>query len=329
MTTSGTISATVFTTRQVIESAARRCKVNPQALTVEYVQVANDQLYLLLSALANDGAPLWCVENLILPLYEGVGTVPTGVGTVDILNCNLRSLQEVTGTNTDTSTERVIDFTDDTMVTTIGIKWDAAAVPLAFARSDDNVTWTTIQTETAADATAGEWTWYDLDSAVAARYFRVQATSGTLAFDTIYTGNNPSEIPLGRLSRDQYTSLANRAFQNNQPMQYWLDRQMPQPLIRLNPVPNAAAEVKQLTVWRHRYIEDVGTMSQTLEIPQRWYEAVVSGLAAKLVWELDEADVSRAPALEQKADQTLYRAQMEERDRSPIQWTPDLSAYTR
>jgi hypothetical protein len=167
-----------------------------------------------------------------------------------------------------------------------------------------------------------------MDSAVAATYFRVQATSGTLDFETLYTGNSPTEVPLGRLSRDQYTSLANRAFQTSQPTQYWLDRQMPQPIIRLNPVPNDAAEEKQLTVWRHRYIEDVGTMTQTLEIPQRWYEAVISGLAAKLVWELPEADLSRADALDQRAERALYTAQGEERDNSPIQWTPDLSAYT-
>lgn len=329
MTTSGTISETVFTTRQVMESAARRCKVAAQQLAAEHVLIANDQLFLLLSELANMGAPLWCIEHQLLPMYDGVNSVPAGVGTVDIRNANLRTLQEVTGANTDGAAQRVVAFTSSTLVTSVGIKWGAAAVPLEFARSDDNfATSTIIQTEAAADAGDGEWTWYDLDSAVAASYFRVRATSGILTFDTIYLGNNPSEVPLGRLSLDQYSSLPNKNFPSNTPTSYWFDRQVPQPIMRLDQMPNAAAEKKQLSIWRHRHIMDVGTMVQTLEIPQRWYEAVVSGLASKLVWEFTEADVSRAPVLDAKAQQALYTAQTEERDNSPIQWAPDIGAYT-
>lgn len=55
MAYSGTISQTIFDTRRVIENAARRCKMPPQTLTAEHIDVANDQLYLMLSALANQG----------------------------------------------------------------------------------------------------------------------------------------------------------------------------------------------------------------------------------------------------------------------------------
>jgi hypothetical protein len=328
MAFSNTISQTVFNTRKVIDNAIRRCKIPAQQITAEHIDIAKDQLYLLLSDLANQGVPLWCVEKQIYPLYNGVGDITLALGTVDILNSNLRWLQQVTGTNFDTSTERKIYFASPTFISTVGIFWTASSVPLIFERSDDGITWTTIQTET-PDASAGEWTWYDLDSSVATYYFRITATSGTLSFDQIYTGNTPTEIPLARMNRDDYTNLPNKAFQSNRPLQYWFDRQINDPIMHLWPVPNEAATVYQIVLWRHRYIMDVGTLTETLEVPQRWFEAIVAGLAAKMALELVEVDANMIGVLDAKAAQALAVAQAEERDNSPIFFSPNISMYTR
>lgn len=328
MAYSGTVSQTTFNTRRVIEHAARRCKMPAQSLSAEHVDIANDNLYLLLSALANEGAPLWCIQKTIYPLYEGTSYVTTDSGTVDILNANLRWLQEVSGTNVDTATTRVTEFASPTAVSTLGIFWSAPSVPVEFARSDDGVTWTIIQSEV-PNVGAGEWSWYDLDSSVSAKYFRVRATSGSLGFSQIYLGNTPTEIPLARLNRDDYTNLPNKSFQSNRPLQYWLDRQSLSPVMNLWPVPNSAATVMQIVVWAHRHIMDVGTMTQEIEVPQRWYDAIVSMLAVKLAMEFIEVDPSVIPMLDAKAQQTLYMAQQEERDNSPINIAPAIGAYTR
>ena len=328
MAFSDTVSQTNFNTRRVIDNALRRCKLTAQQITAEHIDIANDQLYLFLSDLANQGAPLWCIEKQIYPLYEGVGDITMTDGTVDILNSNFRTLQEVTGTNTDTSTTRTVDFSTDVFVSTVGVLWSAAAVPVALERSDDNVTWVTIQTETTT-ATAGQWTWFDLESSVATPYFRVRATTGTLSFSQIYLANTPTEIPLARLNRDDYTNLPNKAFQNNRPLQFWFDRQVNNPIMHLWPVPNDAATVCQIVLWRQRYIMDVGTMTQELEIPQRWYEAIVANLAAKLALEIVEVDGAMIPMLDAKAAQALNIAQMEESDNSPMMIAPNISMYTR
>jgi len=328
MAFSNTVSQTNFNTRRVIDNAIRRCKLTAQQITAEHIDIANDQLYLFLSDLANQGAPLWCIEKQIYPLYDGVGDITMTDGTVDILNSNFRWLQQVTGINYDTSTYREVDFTDDIFVANVGILWSAAAVPIVLERSDDGVVWDEIQSETPT-ASAGEWTWYDLDSSVAARYFRVRATSGTLGFSQIYLANTPTEIPLARMNRDDYTNLPNKAFQSNRPLQYWFDRQVNNPIMHMWPVPNLAATVCQIVVWRQRYIMDVGTMTQDVEVPQRWLEAIVSGLAAKMALELVEVDVSLIPILDQKAAIALNIAQMEERDNSPMMIAPNISPYTR
>ena len=328
MAFSNTVSQTNFNTRRVIDNAIRRCKLTAQQITAEHIDIANDQLYLFLSDLANQGAPLWCIEKQIYPLYDGVGDITMTDGTVDILNSNFRWLQQVTGINYDDPTYREVDFTDAIFVANVGILWSAAAVPIVFERSDDGVIWDEFQTETPT-ASAGEWTWYDMDSSVAARYFRIRATSGTLGFSQIYLANTPTEIPLARMNRDDYTNLPNKAFQSNRPLQYWFDRQVNNPIMHMWPVPNLAATVCQIVVWRQRYIMDVGTMTQDVEVPQRWLEAIVSGLAAKMALELVEVDVNLIPILDQKAAISLNIAQMEERDNSPMMIQPNISPYTR
>jgi hypothetical protein len=274
------------------------------------------------------GAPLWCIEKQIIPLYDGFGDVTLDTKIVDILNSFFRQLQSVTGTNTTTSTTRTIAFGADTFVTTVGVLWSGATVPIALERSVDNIVWTTIQTEVPV-AAIGEWTWFDLESSVATPYFRVRATSGTLNFSEIYTGNTPTEIPLARMNRDDYTNLPNKSFQSNRPLQFWYDRKIPNPVMHLWPVPNSGATTSQLILWVQRYIMDVGTMTQELEVPQRWYEAIVAMLASKLALEIAEVNPALIPMLDQKASAALYTAQAEERDNSPMMMAPNIAVYTR
>lgn len=328
MAFSGTTSQTVFNTRKVIDNAIRRCRVPAQQITSEHIEIANDQLYLLLGELANRGTPLWCIEKVLVPLYDGQGGVTLASSTVDVLNSSLRSLQTVTGTNTTTSTSVTTDFGSATFVTTVGVRWSAASVPINLQRSTDNVTWTTIQSETPS-AVSGEWTWFDLDTSIAAAYFRVLATSGVLSASHVYLGNTPTEIPLSRMNRDDYTSLPNKFFQSSRPLQFWFDRQVRQPIMHMWPVPNSAATTSQLVIWRQRYIMDVGSMTQEVEVPQRWYEALVAGLAARMAMEIIEVDPAIIPMLDQKAAIALNIAQMEERDNSPMTIAPNIGMYTR
>jgi len=299
-----------------------------QSLTPEHVDIANDQLFLLLSDLSNRGIQLWCVQKNIYPLYEGQSQIITYTGTVDILNSNLRTLQQATGTTTTGAQFYSTDFATPTIVSTIGIKWAAASVPFALQRSDDGAAWETVQVENQS-APAGEWTWFDLSTVVASRYFRVLATSGTLSYETIYLGNTPTEIPLARLSRDDYTNLPNKTFLSNRPLQYWLDRQSLSPVMNLWPLPNDQAEVYQIVVWCQRHIMDVGNMTQEIEVPQRWYEAIVAMLAARLAMEYIEVDANMIGLLDAKAKESLYFAQQEERDNSPMMILPNISMYTR
>ena len=158
-------------------------------------------------------------------------------------------------------------------------------------------------------------------------WYRIRAYNGTtLALRELYIGNNSREIQMSRLNRDDYTNLPNKNFTANQPYQFWFNRTIPQPTITLWPVPNDP--FIQMTVWYSRQIMDVGALTDELEVPQRWYEAVVFMLAHRMSLELPQVDMARIGYLEKMADRYYNEAEAEERDKSPIYLAPNLKPYT-
>lgn len=328
MAVSGTVSTTVFNTRKVVDHAYRRCRIPPEGISSEQISFALDTLYLILSMLANRGLQLWCIEKEVMPLYQAQSLIEMPNGIVDILNTNLRTLQEVSGTSTSTSTTYQTVFTTSTQVTNVGVYWNGASTSYALETSNDGATWTTLATVANPNTSANETTWTDIEGSLATLYFRVRATTGVLNQSSVFLGNTPTEIPMARLNRDDYVNLPNKAFQGR-PLQFWVNRQLNNPILNLWPVPSDQFITAQVIVWVKRYIMDVGTMTQEIEIPQRWYDAVVYVLAARLAEETPTVDPQMIAILDQKAQRALMEAENEERDDSPIYLTPNIAVYTR
>lgn len=335
MAVSGTVSLTTFNTRKVVDHAFRKCRIPPETVGGEQLTNAQENLYLILSALANRGLQLWCIEKLILPLYENEAAVPVPYGTeskavVDLLNTNYRTIQYITATET-VAADRITFYFGagvQQQVTTVGVLWSGASTSYAFETSNDAITWTTIMTLSDPGAIAGQWSWTDIDGEIATTYFRVRATTGSLLQSDVLVGNTPNEIVMARLNRDSYANLPNKTFAGK-PLQFWLDRTLNEPVMYIWPVPDSGNALGQVVTYVKRYIMDVGSLTEEIEVPQRWFEAIVYQLAARLAEELPQVDPSLLMVLDQKATRSLNEAEMEERDNSPIYFTPNISVYTR
>jgi len=326
MAYSGNIGGTSFNALKVVDHAFRRCRLPAQSITPEMQSYALDSLHLMLSELANIRTPSWCIEKIVLPMYENQPVVPLPIGTVDVLNLNYRTLQPLTGSVTTTSTSYSVDFSSATTVNTVGIKWAAAAVAVTFEVSTDGSAWVQAGSSSEA-ATSGQITWTDISGALAYRFFRIVSVA-PLSVTTVTLGNLPQEIPLGLLNRDAYVQQSNKVF-SSRPSSYWFQRDLPNPVINLWPAPFAAAEQAQLVVWRHRQIMDTENLRQDVEIPQRWIEAIVNGLAARVAAETPQVDANLVPTLEGRAAVSLQRAWDGDNDGSPTYINPGIGAYTR
>lgn len=330
MAFSGSVSNTTFNALKVVDNAFRRCRLPAQAISAEMQSYALEALYLLLSELANTKTPSWCIERQIYPLYEGQPIVTLSNGTVEVLNANLRTLQELTGATVSLPTSYTVDFNDQDggvgTVNTVGLKWLGAAVPVTFQTSQDGLVWVTVGTQ-ATVASAGEWTWTDIVPAQARRLFRITSAAPML-LEEVYLGTLPQEIPMGVLNRDTYVAQSNKVFMGR-PLTYWFQRDLPRPVMNLWPAPNLAAEHQQLIVWRHRHIMDTENLRQDVEVPQRWLEAIVAGLSAKVAAETPIVDAALIPVLEQKWYAARQAAWDGDNDGSPTYINPGIGAYTK
>jgi hypothetical protein len=326
MAYSGNVSSTTFNALKVVDHAFRRCRLPAQAITAEMQSYALNSLYLMLSELANIKTPSWCIEKLILPMYQNQPLVTLPPGTVEVLNLNYRVLQLLDGAVVATSNEYRVSFTSQTVVDTVGIKWSAAAVPVTFQVSTNGSVWVTVGTSDAV-ASAGEITWTDISGALPFQYFRITSIS-PLNYSAITLGNLPQEIPLGQLNRDNYVNQSNKVFPGR-PSNYYFQRDLPEPVIYLWPAPFSASEQAQLVLWRHRQIMDTENLKQEIEVPQRWLQAIVDGLASKVAAETPAVDAALMPVLDQRATVSLQRAWDGDNDGSAIQINPGIGVYTK
>lgn len=351
MATSGTVSTTVFNTRKVIDHAFRRCKLAPQQITPEYIDTAIDLLYLYLSTLASKGIALWCIDKVILPLYENVQTVPCPVGTVDVLNANLRTSNRLTGTAS--SSEGVAENAFDSDIETECVQTTPAgdielaldsgtSAPLygilpgatgdwdiSIQGSLDGSTWVDLYDNDSLAVINGEWFWVDIEGVLNYSFYRLKANGTTiLNVREFYIGTILNEIPVAKINRDDYSNLPNKFFPGR-PVQFWYDKQRIQPLMTLWPAPGPGYTFDQLVLYVQRYVQDVGTMTQEIEVPQRWYLAIVMQLSLQLCTEIPEVAPGRYSELYPEAQEKLREAWDSESDGAPSYILPNISPYTR
>jgi len=190
--------------------------------------------------------------------------------------------------------------------------------------------WKNAYVNPALAVVAGQWFWVDIQGIPQAGvlYVRLQALGSTILNVTEFVQQiMPQEIPLAKINRDDYANLPNKWFPGR-PVQFWYDKQIDQPLITLWPAPQPQFTFNQIVLYIQQYIQDVGTMTQSLAIPQRWFLAVVCELAKHLNAEIPEAKGDPV-LLTTEADLQTQLAWASETDSSPTTLRPNIRSYTR
>lgn len=336
MATSGTVGQTVITVTDIIEHAARRCGVLPSTLSGETQLSARQSLYILTTDLANRGLSLWCVAKQVLGMNANQTIFNLPVGTVDCLDVLYRTKTDLTGQSISGTGWEGIDLGagNTERAYNVAVQFSAqATISPVLESSSDGVTWTQWAQSFPATQTVSANTWlsFDADNAQPAQYWRLRNTAGALptTSDLVFS-KDPYEINMAALNRDDYAMFPNKTFteQGSRSLQYWFDKQI-QP--RLWIWPESPGSDDQIVVWTHRQIEDVGSFTDTLEVPARWLESIIFTLACRLAIELPKGMLpdGRLEYLEAKSAEHLLRAEDGESDGSPIRLVPQISGYTR
>lgn len=325
--TSGTVGATVIDTAMVLEHALRRCRVHPSMQTPEIVAMAKENLYLLLLNLSNRGLNLWCVQSDFIGLSAGKSVYEMLGGTIDVTNVVYCQPTRATGTDTSAAASFTTELTAAAAVRRIGLKFDAInpSESVALQTSSDGITFATVQTFSRSDWAMSTWYWYNLDEITTAQYFRI-ATAGAITVNEFYLATNSVDLPVVQWNRDTWSVINNKGLQGRPSTNYYLEKLLT-PRLTLWPVPNNGYD--HLQVFVQRQVQDIGRLSQQVEIPQRWVESIIWQLAARLAFELPQVDPAIVQMVVGMADKVQIEAEYSETDGAPIVLQPGISVYTR
>ncbi len=142
------------------------------------------------------------------------------------------------------------------------------------------------------------------------------------AYITAGTGSSAYDRVIGPMSTADYTALAQKD-QQGFPTTFWFDRQIT-PQITLWPVPDDSQPyVLKLRRWRQLQDTTIAGGVQP-EIPWRFLDVFVWGLAARLAW-IYAPD--KAQMVEGRAEKAWMQAATNDEENTPIRITPGLQSY--
>ena len=128
------------------------------------------------------------------------------------------------------------------------------------------------------------------------------------------------DISLNRISVSTYANIPTKD-QSGRPYQIYVDRATAAPKITLWPVPDYSTTYTLAYWYLKREDDATNPVSQTIEIPFRFYNALVAGLSYHIALKKPEAS-DRISMLKDLYDEAFQLAADEDRDRASVRFTP-------
>jgi hypothetical protein len=354
MAYSNTTGDTTINVDQLISYAFRDSGKTAEEMTPELVNAGRQALFYNLQNLSNLGVNLWLLENQLYGALTAQQQLYLPKTTIDVREANwvyiinntaveylpISNSQSPTAFNLNLDTHATstvganyfgLEYSPALPVYYVG--WNAYAPTgsvtynFVYEVSNDGIVWKTVKTFPAITMADKEWKYYNIPITPNYLYYRLRETvSPTFSIRQIVFSTSQQVIPLARLNRDDYWNLPNKQFPSQRSLQYWFDRQI-EPSMYLWPVPNNDFQMFQLIV--EKQMEDVGSLTNEIYVPDRWIASVQASLSHKLSMQIPGVDLGRIQYLEGQADKLYQQASDEERDKSPIYFQPNISYYTR
>lgn len=131
-------------------------------------------------------------------------------------------------------------------------------------------------------------------------------------------GGITTDTMLSEISRAEYAAIPNKQQQGDGPTQYYFERTIT-PTMYLWQTP----QTTEYTLYMYCMLmqDDPGNPTNTLDAPQRWFDAIASGLAARLAvkWAPDRLEMLKMEAAD------AYRlAAAEDTEKVPTRIVPDV-----
>jgi len=151
------------------------------------------------------------------------------------------------------------------------------------------------------------------------------------------TGVNQQDLNINRISESTYSTIPNKNA-TGRPIQVWINRRsgattpsgVQYPQINVWPSPDQGSQSSPFytfVYWRMRRIQDAGTGVTTQDIPFRFINCMVAGLAYYLSMKLPNIDMQRATGLKAEYEQQFQLAADEDREKANNRYVPRVLFY--
>jgi hypothetical protein len=316
MTTSGT-STFNLDVNDLIEEAFERC--GKELRTGYDFRTARRSLNLLTIEWANRGINLWTIEEGQIPLYPNQVIYALPNDTIDLLD-------QVTRTNAGVGTNQVdinINRISESTYSTIPNKYaQGRPIQVWINRQTGEANATTANVATQAVQAADTTIYLDDVTGLAAAGF-IRLDSELISYSNLtQTGNTAG-----------YLSYCGRGQQNTIATSHAIGTDVyvaRPPSINIWPVPNQGSSGNpyyMFVYWRMRRMQDAGSGVKSQDIPFRFLECMVAGLAYKMSMKLPDMDPNRIMALKAEYEQQFQLAADEDREKASVRFVPRVLNY--
>lgn len=133
----------------------------------------------------------------------------------------------------------------------------------------------------------------------------------------------PTDIPMQRLSRQEYQMLGNK-FTAGTPNSFYYDQTIPNGTLYLYLTPDAFnSSNNEVHLFSRRQISDMNSSSDTFDFPQEWYQALVWGLAAETAMD-NQISTEVSDRIDAKAALFLSAVEDWDREEASVFFQPDM-----
>jgi len=303
MATSGSATFNLDLT-EVVEEAYER--TGSELRTGYDMRTARRSLNLLFADWANRGVNMWTFEQGSITLVPGVPTYPVPLDTVDLLEHVIRTGQGTVATQADLTITRISVSTYATIPNKLQ---QARPIQLWFQRLDGSTTaaiTTLSATITATDTTI----------TVASATNLPSAGFILIGTETIYFGYATGNILYNCVRAQNGTTAAAHTAGDSVYMQNL-------PCVTVWPTPDDS-QTYTLVYWRMRRIDDAGNGVNTMDVPFRFLNCLVAGLAYYLALKVPNA-IQRLDVLKSQYDEAWELAATEDRETAALRFVPRQS----
>jgi len=293
----------------LIEEAFERCG---QELRSGYdFRTARRSLNLLTIEWANRGINLWTIEQGIIDLVQGQNTYSLPTDTIDLLEHQIRTNANSQANQTDITITRISISTYATIPNKLA---QGRPIQVWFQRLTGQSNNSTYTVASSVSLTATTITLSNTDNLAAAGFIQID---NEIIYYQYIDGNTLYNCARAQQDTTAATHAAGAAV-------YVVNL----PAVTVWPTPDqgsTGSPYYQFVYWRLRRIQDAGNGVNVQDIPFRFINCMVAGLAYYLSIKLPGVDPNRVAALKAEYEQQFDLAAAEDRETAPVRWVPRVA----